>query len=187
MKQDKDILEGLRQSREDAQRQLLLQYGDRVFSTVVRIVPCREDAEEVYQDVFMKVFRNIGTYDAGKASFSTWLMRIAYHEALNFARRNKLHWVSFEDNMPATEPISKDELDAFFGNADEETVAVIEHALQQITPYEQSLISMYYYQDMPIKEIAYITDMLPASVSSRLFKIRQKLYYLIKKERYERR
>ena len=51
MKQEKDILKGLRGKQEEAQRLLLQRYGGMVFSQVVRIVPSQEDAEEVYQDV----------------------------------------------------------------------------------------------------------------------------------------
>ena len=50
MKQEKDILKGLRGKQEEAQRLLLQRYGGMVFSQVVRIVLSQEDAEEVYQD-----------------------------------------------------------------------------------------------------------------------------------------
>jgi DNA-directed RNA polymerase specialized sigma24 family protein len=46
---------------------------------VQRIVTCREDAEEVYQDVFFKALRSIGGFDSRQASLATWLKSIAYH------------------------------------------------------------------------------------------------------------
>lgn len=186
MKQEKDILDGLRCNREEAQRLLLQQYGGMVYSQIVRIVPLQEDAEEVYQDVFIKAFRNIASYDASKASIATWLMRIAYHESLNFVRGRGVRKVPIAEFAPEAARVSDEEVDAFFGKADEETVALIEQALGKISPDEQSLISMFYYEELSIKEIAYITDSVSATVASRLFRIRQKLYHIIIDIRNER-
>lgn len=82
-----ELIRGLCRQRRQAQERLLQLYGDIVFGLVSRIVPRQEDAEEVYQDVFLKVFQHISSYDAEKASLDTWISRIAYHESLNLVRR----------------------------------------------------------------------------------------------------
>ena len=88
MGQDTAILiDDLRQRKPAACQRLLAEYGPAVFRTVQHIVPRREDAEEVYQDVFVKALQGIGTYDPQKASLATWLSRIAYREAISFLRR----------------------------------------------------------------------------------------------------
>ena len=186
MKQEKDILKGLRAKREDAQRLLLKQYGGMVFSQIVRIVPSREDAEEVYQDVFIKAFRHIESYDEQRASLSTWLMRIAYHEALNFMRGMDVRKIPIEDDVPEIANVPDDEMDGFFGKTDEETIGLIEQALERLSSYEQSLVSMYYYEELSIKEIAYVTDSVPATIATKLFRVRQKLYHIILDIRNER-
>ena len=58
------LIEGLRKQDRSAQQQMLDSYGRDVFAQIARLIPGIEDAEEVYQDVFVKVFRNIGKYDA---------------------------------------------------------------------------------------------------------------------------
>ena len=73
---------------------------------VRRIVVRQEDAEEVYQDVFVKALQGIGNYDSRKASLATWLNRIAYHEALNFVRKRHPNIVYMEDGHQLT----KDEM-----------------------------------------------------------------------------
>ena len=186
MKQEKDILKGLRAKREDAQCLLLKQYGGMVFSQIVRIVPSREDAEEVYQDVFIKAFRHIESYDEQRASLSTWLMRIAYHEALNFMRGMNVRKIPIEDDVPEIANVPDDEMDGFFGKTDEETIGLIEQALERLSFYEQSLVSMYYYEELSIKEIAYVTDSVPATIATKLFRVRQKLYHIILDIRNER-
>ena len=179
MKQEKDILKGLRGKQEEAQRLLLQRYGGMVFSQVVRIVPSQEDAEEVYQDVFVKAFRHIESYDERKSSLSSWLMRIAYHEALNYMRGRNIRKITIEDCMPEAVDISNEEVDGFFGKTDDETIGLIEQALERLPSYERSLISMYYYEELSVKEIAYVTDSVPATVATKLFRIRQKLYHII--------
>lgn len=186
MKQEKDILKGLRGKREDAQRLLLQQYGGTVFSQIVRIVPSQEDAEEVYQDVFIKAFLHIESYDEQRASLSTWLMRIAYHEALNFMRGKNVRKIPIEDDAPEIAYVSDDEVDGFFGKTDEDTIELIEQALGRLPSCEQSLVSMYYYEELSIKEIAYITDSVPATIATKLFRVRQKLYHIILDIRNER-
>ena len=57
------LITGLQQHKADACQRLLATYGEMVFRMVQRIVTCREDAEEVYQDVFVKALRNIGDYN----------------------------------------------------------------------------------------------------------------------------
>ena len=56
---DINLLQGLRKQSPQAQQQTLDRYGRDVFTQVVRLIPVVENAEEVYQDVFIKVFRNI--------------------------------------------------------------------------------------------------------------------------------
>ena len=142
MNQDKNILEGLLRNQADAQRRLLQQYGERVFAQIVRIIPCQEDAEEVYQDVFLKAFRHVDSYRAERASLSTWLLRIAYHEALNFARGKRLPCLSLENFEPNIGKLPGQDVDVLMNRTDEETILLMEQALQQLHPKEQSLIGM---------------------------------------------
>lgn len=167
----KDLIEG----HEDAQRALLQMYGGRVFSQIARVVRSQEDAEEVYQDVFIKVF----TYNPAKASLSTWLLRIAYHEALNFVRGEPPRMVSIENCTHEVGSCDCQEAD-MLTSCDEETVAMVEQAINRLQPNDQALISMYYYEELSTKEIAYITDSTPTTVASRLFRTRQKLQRIIK-------
>lgn len=180
MSKEKNILEGILKNRSDAQRQLLLEYGERVFAQIVRVVPSQEDAEEVYQDVFFKAFRGIGTYDAQRASLATWLLRIAYHESLNFMRgRKKGEVVHLEDLALEPGKILDADVDEMLGRMDDEAVYEMEQALELLSPDERSLIAMYYYEELSMKEIAYIIESVPSTVASRLYRIRQKLYHLI--------
>lgn len=183
MAKDNDILGGLLKGQAVCQRLLLQRYGSRVFAQIARVVHRQEDAEEVYQDVFVKAFRSIASYNPDKASLATWLMRIAYHESLNFVRGSDRHTISLDDHRPQAEGLSESEMDSLLDRTDNEAVDIMEQAIARLGTAEQSLISMFYYDELSTKEIAYITGSTPATVASRLFRTRQKLYHIIKKSK----
>ena len=166
----------LQQHQPDACQWLLATYGEMVFRMVQRIVTCREDAEDVYQDVFVKALRNIASYDPHQASLATWLNRIAYHESLNFVRGQKPVIVSMDDRYLGIDAMEAPD-DA---PQDEQTIQQLEQALAKLPPHEQAIVSMFYYDNMSLADIAYVTGSITSTVGSQLSRIRKKLYRIIK-------
>ena len=177
---DINLLEGLRKQSPKAQQQMLDRYGRDVFAQVVRLIPVVENAEEVYQDVFVKVFKNIGQYDAEKSSLRTWISRIAYNESITFLRHKRLPVIYYEDHDGEAERLSDAEVEATFGQPNPETVQLIRAALKHLPPDERAIITMFYYEEMSLKDIAYVTESLPTTVASKLSRTRKKLYKIIK-------
>jgi RNA polymerase sigma-70 factor (ECF subfamily) len=177
---DINLLEGLRKQSPQAQQQMLDRYGRDVFAQVVRLIPVVENAEEVYQDVFIKVFRNIGQYDAEKSSLRTWISRIAYNESITFLRHKRLPMVYYEDHDGEAERLSDAEVEDTFGQPNPETVQLIRAALQHLPPDERAIVTMFYYEEMSLKDIAYVTESIPTTVASKLSRTRKKLYKIIK-------
>jgi RNA polymerase sigma-70 factor (ECF subfamily) len=164
----------IRQSR-TAQQQLLARYGPSVYRTVQRIVGCQEDAEEVYQDVFVKALRSIGTYDSRLASLGTWLSRIAYHEALNFVRKARPTLLSIDDEGR----VSESETDEG-GIAKEASIEQLERGMELLPAEERALLTMFYYDGMSLSEIAYVEGSNASTIGSKLCRIRKKLYKITK-------
>ena len=161
-------------------RQILQAHGQTVYTLVTKLIPCKEDAEEVYQDVFIKAFRNIKSFDKSKASLRTWLCRIAYNESINYLKRKNVPLMYVDDCEVSLDSLI-DEMAVFsMYQQDEQTIKMIELALQQLPNEEQALVMMFYFDDMSIKEIAYVTGSQPSTIGSRLYRIRQKLYHIIK-------
>ena len=140
-----------------------------VFRMVQRIVTRREDAEEVYQDVFFKALRGIDGYDSRQATLATWLGRIAYHESLNFVRGKKPTLLYIEDSDQGPDILEAPD------DAPQD-----EQALAMLPPHEQAVVSMFYYDNMSLADIAYVTGSIPSTVGSQLSRIRKKLYRIIK-------
>ena len=172
-----NLIRGLRKQSPQAQQTTLDCYGRDVFSLVARLVPGMEDAEEVYQDVFIKVFHHIKRYDETKSALKTWISRIAYNEAISFLRKKQVPMIYFEDFDG--EALSDNEVDETFGHANAETVQLIRAALKHLPPDERALITMFYYDELSLKEIAYITESIPTTVASKLSRTRKKLCRII--------
>ena len=177
MEQETELfIEQLRKGDRAACQRLVGDYGPAVFQMVRRIVERQEDAEEVWQDVFVKALRGIGGYDNRKASLSTWLCRIAYHESLNFVRTRKPDIVYMDEHDLGLNSLN----DTPEENAGDYTVEALEEALEMLPPQELAAITMFYYDNMSLADIAYVTGSNPSTVGSQLCRIRKKLYRMIK-------
>ena len=158
---DINLLQGLRQQSPKAQQQLLERYGNDVYAQVARLVPGTENAEEV-------------------SALKTWISRIAYNEAISYLRHKKLPTIYYEDHEGGAEKISEAEVETTFGRPNPETVQLIRAALKHLPPDERAIITMFYYEEMSLKEIAYVTESIPTTVASKLSRTRKKLCKIIK-------
>ena len=177
---EQELIEGLRRQDPKAQWLTLQRYGKGIFAQVARLVPGKEDAEEVYQDVFVKAFAHIGQYDESRSSLRTWLTHIAYHAAVDRLRHQRQPVVYFEDGEGKAEVLSDQEVDDTLGHPNEEMVQLIRAALKYLPPEERAIITMFYYEEMSLKEIAFVTGSIPTTVASKLSRTRKKLCRIIK-------
>ena len=171
------FIEQLRKGDRAACQRLVGDYGPAVFQMVRRIVERQEDVEEVWQNVFVKALRGIGGYDSRKASLSTWLCRIAYHESLNFVRTRRPDIVYMDEHELGLNGLDDMPKESAY---DSQTVQALEEALEMLPPHEQAVITMFYYDNMSLADIAYVTGSIPSTIGSQLSRIRKKLYRIIK-------
>ena len=156
---------------------LLERYSRSVFSLVVKIVGNREDAEELTQDVFLKVFRSLSSFQ-GNSLFSTWLYRITYNVAISATRKKKQEWLSIEESM--MEKMPENELNDELEQLDrEEQLIRLEKAMTQLLPDERALITLFYLQEKSIDEIVSITGFSTSNVKTKLHRIRKKMFVLM--------
>src|ERR671921_640874 len=83
--QDRQLIAHLQAGDEGAVHELAERYGPRIFQLAMRHMKNREDAEEVTQDVLMKVYRKIGAF-RGDAALSSWIYRITFNTAMSRLR-----------------------------------------------------------------------------------------------------
>ncbi|MBQ9654578.1 MAG: sigma-70 family RNA polymerase sigma factor [Prevotella sp.] len=160
-------------SKEDF-AQLVRQHAAAVIDFTARLLPDRREAEEVAQDAFVKAFRNLSSF-RGESSLLTWVQRIAYHKAVDHLRQRRPYMVAIDEVPTLLE-------DEEMVMEREERILLIEEAVDRLTPDDQLLLHLFYYEDRPLRDIAYIMDVEPNTLSQRLHRIRKKLMVMIKQK-----
>ena len=96
MKTDLELINACLEGNDDAFTELLTRYKNLVYSVILKKVTNPDDANDIAQDVFIKIYKNLATYTA-EYKFSTWVMRITGNHLIDQFRRKKLETVSLED------------------------------------------------------------------------------------------
>ncbi|MDE5550877.1 MAG: sigma-70 family RNA polymerase sigma factor [Bacteroidaceae bacterium] len=184
MKETTDIrwlAEAARRGDAQACKMIVEQCGRQVFSVVRRMVANVMDAEEVTQDALMRGLQQMEQYDPNRASLATWFCRIAYRVALNHLRKSEVETLSFDDEDSHVEQATNEQMMRLFQLQDDTRVEQLQDAIGQLSAEEQRLITWFYYDELPLCDIAYITQESTNALAVRLYRIRLKLYKLIKR------
>lgn len=146
-------------TREEAFGLLLKKYQQKVYWHIRRMVLNHDDADDLLQDVFIKVWKNLSNFRQD-AQLYTWLYRIASNECITFLNKKKAKNNVSLDELPEQMTNNLNEENYFSGNA-------IQKKLQKallILPEKQKLVfNMKYYDDLKFQEIS---DILGTSVGA---------------------
>ena len=129
----------------DLSEKLYAQYREPVFRYILKRVQNQAEAEDLLSEVFLKVHSNLHTYAPEKASISTWIYTIAHNTVCNYYRNAHLQ------ALPLDEEIVADSKDPVEQALMQELLA---QALETLSQREQDIVVLYYYHDLPLKEIA---------------------------------
>jgi RNA polymerase sigma-70 factor (ECF subfamily) len=162
-----------------AQRQFLQLYAPAVFALIARLTPNSLDAEELTQDSLLRAIVHIDSYDPALASLSTWINRIAYRTALNNLRNHPRPILSLDNNPDISLQADEKTVQDFLQNSDDSMTELLRQAIDYLPPDEQTLLNLFYFDDLPLKDIAFIMEAPPGTLATRLHRIRKKLYSLI--------
>ncbi len=147
-------------------------YQKMVFNVILRIVNHREDAEDITQEVFVKVFKSLDNFKE-ESEFSTWLYRIAYNTTLSELRKKKMVVSSFDDNFSKLE--DEEVLDEIDNISTEERIQYLEQAIKMLNSEDALIITMFYMNEQSIEQISIITGLTIANIKVKLHRIRKKL------------
>ncbi len=164
------VLEG----NSDSFAPLVDKYKQLAFSLSMKITRNREDAEEAAQDAFIKAYRSLESFK-GSATFKTWFFRIVYTTAISKVRGKQNNQVSFED-YKLTDSELMDTENAVGQLSVEERSAQLHKAMDHLDPDERAILNLYYFEDLPVEEIATIMGLSSSNVKVKLFRSRKKLY-----------
>jgi RNA polymerase sigma-70 factor (ECF subfamily) len=140
----------------------------------LKVLGNREDAEEMAQETFIKVYKSLSTFK-GNAKFSTWLYRITYNTCISEARKKKFRFTSADDIQ--LEDYS-DEMN-MDGIPEENRAKAIEAALKMLPEDEYALVLLYYFEDQSIDDICKISGLTPSNAKVKLYRARKKLHTIL--------
>lgn len=157
---------------------LVDRYKDMVFSLALKMVKNNEEAEEVAQDTFIKIYTSLKKFK-GDSKFSTWIYKIAYNTCLDRLKKSKK-----EENNISIDEFSID-LIKTMSNAlsvleDKERKQTIQDCLNLLPKEDNFLLTLFYFDDQNLEEIAKIMNITANNVKVKLFRSRQKLTIILK-------
>lgn len=176
--EERELVEGLQQAREEAYEALIVKYQQPVYNLVCRLLKDQSEACDVAQEVFLKIFRNVGSF-RGQSALKTWIYRIAVNEAFNHSRwfgRHRKQEVDFEAGAPSYNDVLADPGRSPFDCAAEaETGDFIEDALARLNPDFRTAVVLRDIEDLSYEEIAEILKVSMGTVKSRILRGREAL------------
>jgi len=174
-------VEGLRNGDDEAYEALIDRFQQPVYSLIYRLLDDPSEAADVVQEVFLKVFKSIGSF-RGNSSLKTWMYRIAYNEAWNHRRwftRHRKQEVGLEresdDSLGYQEVLEDNARSAFDLVADGEAHTLIEEALGDLNPVFRGAVILRDIEELSYEEIAEVLGVSLGTVKSRILRGREAL------------
>jgi RNA polymerase sigma-70 factor, ECF subfamily len=179
--EDLRLIETLRQGSEHGYEELLARFQQPVYTLALRLLSDPSEASDVVQEVFLKVFRNIGAF-RGQSSLKTWIYRITVNEAHNARRwffRHRRREVEL-DNSPEEarnwkEIIPDGSRSPYDIACNREQRSMIEAALERINPIFREAVVLRDITDLSYEEIAEVLGVSLGTVKSRILRGREAL------------
>ena len=179
--EDSRILRGLRAGIDEAYEELIERFQQPVYSMVFRLLGNPNDASDVVQDVFLKVFRSVGAFRE-QSSLRTWIYRIAVNEAHNHRRwfsrhcRREVSMEAEREDQASSLELARDPgRSPFDQTLDNENRMLIEEALTRINPAFRTAVVLRDIENLSYEEIAEILQLSLGTVKSRILRGREAL------------
>lgn len=177
---DSELITSYRGGSESAFRILMERYQSRVFTTIYLIVKDQAIAEDLLQDVFIKVVQTLNSdkyNEEGK--FQPWLMRVAHNLAIDYFRKNKRYpTIVLEDgaNLFNTLKFAEETVEDL--QIKEDTFALVRKLIDELPETQKQVLIMRHYMDLSFQEIAEQTGV---SINTALGRMRYALINMRKK------
>ncbi|HEV3317527.1 MAG TPA: sigma-70 family RNA polymerase sigma factor [Candidatus Angelobacter sp.] len=167
-------------------------HSRRIYNLCYRFTSSPDDAQDLTQDVFIKVYRTLGTYDVDKGAFTTWLTTLTRNllvdhfrrsrqdrltESIDAGLREEEDSLSLSDRLEDQAPNPDDRL------ASKETQKMVQQALTHLSPDLREAVILRDLQDLDYKEIAQVLKVPEGTVKSRINRGRMELARLLSRNK----
>ena len=165
MYDEKRLLRKLQSGDRRAFEELIDRFETRIYRLAMRYADSVQDAEDLTQEVFVGIFRNIGGF-RGASALSTWVYRVAVNHCLEYRRKKRLDCVPYEEELglAASSRRENPEQAATMIELSEE----VERAIDQLSPVHRDVILLHELQGLTYGECAEVLGVPVGTVKSRL-------------------
>lgn len=174
--QDVDIIQSVLQGNKAAYAVLVERYQSYVYTIINRLIPVREEAEDVSQEVFVKAYLSLAGFK-GTSKFSTWLYTIAHTTAISHLRRSRPDVVFAEESTIANIADRQPE----YLQPNHSLRIAVNSCIKQLPPDDAEIITLFYLAEQSIEEIGMIMKMEPNTAKVKLHRARQKLKDIVER------
>ena len=171
---------------EAAWEELVRQHTRQVYGLCFRFTNSTQEAQDLTQEVFLRVFKTIKTFRSTEGSFHTWLARVTRNLLIDHYRRTRQERVtdSIEEQLPmleeagGTAAVRPDQ-----ALAGREAATILQATLQKLSPDLREAVILRDLQEMEYREIAEVLDIPEGTVKSRINRGRAELARLLRKQK----
>ncbi|NLM46613.1 MAG: sigma-70 family RNA polymerase sigma factor [Firmicutes bacterium] len=169
-----ETIKRLIRNEQAAYEELVAAYGEKLLRLAYLVTGDRQLAEDVVQETFFAVYRNIHNFRA-ESSFAAWITRIALNIAKNKIRPKIWRKIIFSREIDGTDnsALPQDEFEA------RERRRRVQETLHALPLKYRDVLYLYYFEEMKIKEIAEVLDLSESGVKTRLQRGREKMKTLL--------
>ncbi|MEK7598163.1 MAG: RNA polymerase sigma factor [Patescibacteria group bacterium] len=153
--EDNSLIGLIRSGHPEIYDEIVSRYQRKLFSYVYRLVGNKEETEDILQNVFVKAYRNIKTFDIER-KFSSWIYRIAHNEAINFLKkRNKKKFISWEDIVASKDKMEtkSDERSPIDIWIRKESAIEVSRAMEKMPEKYRKVLMLRYFSEKSYEEI----------------------------------
>lgn len=175
--QDTDVVQSVLQGNKTAYAILVERYQSFVFTIIHRLIPQREEAEDVSQEVFVKAYLSLAGFK-GNSKFSTWLYTIAHTTALSHLRKTRVSTVFAEENVMAVYADGKASTQHPQYNS---LRTAVNDCIKRLPPDDAEIITLFYLAEQSIEEMAAIMQIETNNAKVKLHRARQKLKEIVER------
>lgn len=170
---DQQLIETILNGDAKSYGQLVNRYKDLVYTLAYRMLKHREEAEEVAQDAFVKVYRSLNKFK-GDSKFSTWIYKVTYNTCLDRLKKNKKHF----NDVPIDE-YTEHKLEtidnALEGMIKMERSDLIKRCINKLPSESSYLLTLYYFEELSLDEMSKIIGITSNTIKVKLYRARKKL------------
>ena len=152
MTDDLKTIEYVLSGKKDHFATIIEKYHNEIFSFVFNMLGQYQDTEDLLQDIFLKVYRNLKKYNKEKASFRTWLYRIANNETINYLKSAQKKYSSIGE-LDSSRLVSVDDVENQAIH-DDDINQIIQIMKKVLSIKHQKIMMFHYFSNLSVKEIS---------------------------------